>query len=265
MEVFLIIVATLVAGVGSVLIAGLLSVNFLSRFGDYFLSFAAGALLSTAFLNLLPESFHLLNHHSALMFTLLLGIIFFFLLNKLHLYHHSHDEKQLESMSGKDLTQTQTGTKTNGQLVGGRLVILILGDSIHKFGDGVLIAAAFIADTRVGLLATLAVLSHEIPHHIADISLIKEETSSFSKAIKSVACAGLFSVIGGVSSFYLLDSFYSFLPYLLVLASSSFIYVALADLIPQLKKNTPLAKTIKQFFWLFVGVGLVGFSSFLAH
>ena len=78
MEVILIIVATLVAGVGSVLIAGLLSVNFLSRFGDYFLSFAAGAPLSTAFLNLLPESFHLLNHHSALMFTLLLGIIFFF-------------------------------------------------------------------------------------------------------------------------------------------------------------------------------------------
>ena len=263
MEVFLIILATLVAGVGSVLIAGLLSVNFLSRFGDYFLSFAAGALLSTAFLNLLPESFHLLNHHSALMFTLLLGIIFFFLLNKLHLYHHSHDEKQLEGISGPD--HTQIGTKKNGQFVGGRLVILILGDSIHKFGDGVLIAAAFIADTRVGLLATLAVLSHEIPHHIADISLIKEETSSFSKPIKSVSCTGLFSVIGGVSSFYLLDSFYSFLPYLLVLASSSFIYVALADLIPQLKKNTPLAKTIKQFFWLFVGVGLVGFSSFIAH
>ena len=227
MEVFLIIVATLVAGVGSVLIAGLLSVNFLSRFGDYFLSFAAGALLSTAFLNLLPESFHLLNHHSALMFTLLLGIIFFFLLNKLHLYHHSHDEKQLVGASDF----AQTGTKTNGQFVGGRLVILILGDSIHKFGDGVLIAAAFIADTRVGLLATLAVLSHEIPHHIADISLIKEETSSFSKAIKSVSCTGLFSVVGGVSSFYLLEGFYSFLPYLLVLASSSFIYVALACLL----------------------------------
>ena len=143
MEVFLIIVATLVAGVGSVLIAGLLSVNFLSRFGDYFLSFAAGALLSTAFLNLLPESFHLLNHHSALMFTLLLGIIFFFLLNKLHLYHHSHDEKQLKGMSGSDYTQI--GTKTHGQFVGGRLVILILGpftfahyrNSIAVFGNSI--------------------------------------------------------------------------------------------------------------------------------
>ena len=263
MDVFLIIVATLIAGVGSVLIAGLLSVNFLSRFGDYFLSFAAGALLSTAFLNLLPESFHLLDQHSGLMFTLLLGIIFFFFLNKLNLYHHSHDDKQLGSISESGIAQP--GTKIQLQMVGGRLVILILGDSIHKFGDGVLIAAAFIADTRMGLLATLAVLAHEIPHHIADISLIKEETLSFSKAIKSVSCAGLFSVVGGVSSFYFLDSFYSFLPYLLVLASSSFIYVALADLIPQLKKNTPVAKTIKQFFWLFVGVGLVGFSSFLAH
>ena len=112
MEVFLIIAATLVAGVGSVLIAGLLSVNFLSRFGDYFLSFAAGALLSTAFLNLLPESFHLLNHHSTLMFTLLLGIIFFFLLNKLHLYHHSHDEKQMVGASVPDHNQRGTKRKT---------------------------------------------------------------------------------------------------------------------------------------------------------
>ena len=192
------------------------------------------------------------------------GIIFFFLLNKLHLYHHSHEDAQLEGTSGPaDLTQT--GTKINGQLVGGRLVILILGDSIHKFGDGVFIAAAFIADTRVGLLATLAVLSHEIPHHIADISLIKEETSSFSKAIKSVSCAGLFSVIGGISSFYLLDSFYSFLHYLLVFASSSFIYLAFSRFNSSIKKEHSPAKTIKQFFWLFVGVGLVGFSSFLAH
>ena len=79
--------------------------------------------------------------------------------------------------------------------------------------------------------------SFQIPHHIADIALIKEETSSFSIAIKYVSFAGLFSVIGGVLSFYLLDSFYEILPYLLVLASSSFVYVALADLIPQLKKK----------------------------
>ena len=79
MEVFLIIVATL-AGVGSVLIAGLLSVNFLSRFGDYFFKFCCRGTVIDSFLNLLPESFHLLNHHSALMFTLLLGIIFSFCL-----------------------------------------------------------------------------------------------------------------------------------------------------------------------------------------
>tara|TARA_B100000963_G_scaffold220754_1_gene192388 strand:+ start:126 stop:920 length:795 start_codon:yes stop_codon:yes gene_type:complete len=264
MEVLLITVATFIAGVGSVLVAGFLSVNLLAKFEDYFLSFAAGALLSTAFLNLLPESFHLVDHHSELMLTLLLGIIFFFFLNKLHLYHHSHDNDKKIDIS-EATRPNMADNKINERKFAGRLVIIILGDSIHKFGDGVLIAAAFIADTRVGVLATLAVLSHEVPHHIADITIIKEETNSFSKAIRSVSCAGLFSVVGGVSSFYLLDSFYGFLPFLLVIASSSFIYVALADLIPQLKKVVPISKTMKQFFWLFVGVALIGLSSLLAH
>ena len=102
MIVIYILIGTLVAGVGSVLVAGFLSINFLSKYGDYFLSFAAGALLSTAFLNLLPEAFHLVDHHSPLTLTLLLGLVFFFLLNKLHLYHHSHDEDELPNLNKKN-------------------------------------------------------------------------------------------------------------------------------------------------------------------
>ena len=262
MIVIYILIGTLVAGVGSVLVAGFLSVNFLSKYGDYFLSFAAGALLSTAFLNLLPEAFHLVDHHSPLTLTLLLGLVFFFLLNKLHLYHHSHDEDELPNLNKKNSLETGEIQTIS---FGGRYLILILGDSIHKFGDGVLIAAAFIADIRVGILATFAVITHEIPHHIADIALIKEETSSFSIAIKYVSFAGSFSVIGGVLSFYLLDSFYEILPYLLVLASSSFVYVALADLIPQLKKRTRIDKAFKQVFWLFMGIILIGVGSLFSH
>jgi zinc and cadmium transporter len=142
---------------------------------------------------------------------------------------------------------------------------VLLGDSVHCFGDGILIAAAYMADIRLGLAATLAVLVHEIPHHMGDLVVLRQARQGASKALANLSAAGAVTVLGGVVGYLLVEQLQSLLPYLLVVASSSFIYVALADLIPQLQKRLSLRQTAAQVAWLGVGIGLVTLVSSLAH
>jgi zinc and cadmium transporter len=142
---------------------------------------------------------------------------------------------------------------------------VLTGDSVHCFGDGVLIASAFVADLRLGAIAALAVLAHEVPHHMGDLMVLRAGSSNKRAALLKVTLAGAVTALGGITGYWLVDQLQDYLPYFLAVASSSFIYVALADLIPQLQKRLTARETAAQIAWLGVGIGMVALVSSIAH
>ena len=134
---------------------------------------------------------------------------------------------------------------------------MLAGDSVHCFGDGILIASAFMADVQLGVIASLAVLAHEVPHHMGDLVVLRQGSSNRRAAVLKVSMAGAITALGGAVGFVLVDALKGGLPYFLVVASSSFIYVALADLIPQLQKRLSAKETVAQIIWLVGGMAMV--------
>lgn len=253
-----IIIATLFAGIGSVwLAAGLARVTYVGP--HHLLSLAAGALLATAFMHLLPEAFESQARAQVLFTTLLVGLVFFFLLDKAELWHHGHEHRH----DGDDNHHHDHDHEHPPLRSGGWAVLA--GDSVHCFGDGVLIASAFVAQPRLGWVAALAVLAHEVPHHIGDLAVVRMTSASRRVALVKVSLAGALTVLGGAVGYLLLDRMRGALPYFLVVASSSFIYVALADLIPQLQRRLSLRETVVQIAWLLVGIAMVTLASYLSH
>lgn len=250
-----ILMGTLTAGIGSVWLAALLSFGVLARYTQHMLSLAAGALLATAFLHLLPEAFEAQSDAHSLFVALLVGLVFFFLLDKAELWHHGHEHHHDHAMDPHD-----HGPRLP---VGGWAILT--GDSVHCFGDGVLIASAFVADLRLGVIAALAVLAHEVPHHMGDLMVLRSGTDNRRAAVIKVSLAGAVTALGGLLGYWLVDLLHEYLPYFLVVASSSFIYVALADLIPQLQKRLSARETLAQIAWLMAGIGLVTLVSNMAH
>ena len=258
MTLLAILAATLLAGVGSVWLAALLGFGVLARYTQHMLSLAAGALLATAFMHLLPEAFESQVGAHELFPTLLVGLIFFFLLDKAELWHHGHEHHH-----GHDHAHDHAGSHEPARS-GGSWAILT-GDSVHCFGDGVLIASAFVADMRLGVVAALAVLMHEVPHHMGDLAVLRQASDNRRMALVKVSLAGGLTALGGVVGFFLVAQLEAYLPYFLAIASSSFLYVALADLIPQLQKKLSARETLSQIVWLAVGMGMVTLVSGLAH
>ncbi len=268
MTLLAILVGTVAAGVGSVWLAALLAFAMLARFTQHMLSLAAGALLATAFMHLLPEAFNSEAGANELFALLLAGLIFFFLLDKAELWHHGHEHHhgELEAGAAHDHGHHAHGHRDehhHGPRAGGWAVLA--GDSVHAFGDGILIASAFVADMRLGVVATLAVLAHEVPHHMGDLVVLRHTTGSQRAALIKVSLAGTVTALGGLVGYVLVRELQDYLPYFLVAASSSFVYVALADLIPQLQKRLGPSETAAQIAWLLVGIGLVTVVSGLAH
>ena len=254
MTLIAILMGTIAAGIGSVWLAALLSFGVLARYTQHMLSLAAGALLATAFMHLLPEAFESQAGAQELFATLLVGLVFFFLLDKAELWHHGHEHHDHDH--GHD--HHSHGPKTGGWAV-------LAGDSVHAFGDGILIAAAFIADLRLGAVAALAVLVHEVPHHMGDLVVLRQTTNNRRIALIKVSLAGAVTALGGVVGYALVDQLYDYLPFFLIIAASSFIYVALADLIPQLQRRATARETAAQIAWLAIGIGLVTLISGIAH
>jgi zinc and cadmium transporter len=282
MNLIVIIAATLVSGIGSVWLAALLlKVGVRSGSGgvnpQHLLSLAAGALLATAFMHLLPEAFESRIEPALLFGVLLFGLVFFFLLDKAELWHHGHEHHHGEVKDGHEghdhhdhpghvhagHSHAHDHDHDRGPRTGGWAVLT--GDSVHCFGDGILIASAFTADWRLGLVAALAVLAHEVPHHIGDLVVLRQSSANQRAALVKVSLAGTMTALGGIAGWWLVDQLHSWLPYFLVLAGSSFVYVALADLIPQLQKRLPARQTAAQILWLAAGIVLVTAVSRLAH
>lgn len=266
MTLIAIIVATLASGIGSVWVANLLlkvgfGKNQSDRAQQGLLSLAAGALLATAFMHLLPEAFNSEASAQDLFMTLLIGVVFFFLLTKAELWHHghehSHDADDAAHAHDGHAHAHHHGVKSSGWS-------LLTGDSVHCFGDGILIASAFVADMRLGLIAAVSVLAHEVPHHIGDLVVLRNSKHR-NLALLKVSMAGAVTALGGMTGYFLVGHLEESLSYFLVVASSSFVYVALSDLIPQLQKRLSARESLVQIVWLVTGIVLVTVVSGLAH
>lgn len=273
MTLMAILIATLAAGIGSVWAAALLMRMGLGGRHDgvgpqHLLSLAAGALLATAFMHLLPEAFESQAGAHDLFATLLVGVVFFFLLDKAELWHHGHEHSHAEPDAhdhhhGHHHGHDHGHAHHHGPRAGGWA--LLTGDSVHCFGDGILIASAFMADMRLGVIAAVSVMAHEVPHHMGDLVVLRQTSANRRMALLKVSLAGAVTALGGAVGYFLVGQLQDFLPYFLAVASSSFVYVALADLIPQLQKRLTARETIAQIAWLIAGMVVVMMVSGLAH
>jgi zinc and cadmium transporter len=245
-----IVLATLAGGLLSVLAAASLTVHVLGHIVKSLVSLSVGVLLGTALLNVLPEAFESQAGAQALFATLLAGLLFFFLLEKAELYRHGHhhegDDPHHHHHHGFDAEQAGHGGWS-----------VLVGDSIHNFCDGVIIAAAFLTDTRLGIVTSMAIIAHEIPQEVGDYIVLLNAGLSRGRALAYNALSGLAAVAGGVIGYFVVGPWEALFPYLLVVASSSFIYVAVADLLPQLQRRLPLKDTLAQIGWIVAGLAVV--------
>jgi zinc and cadmium transporter len=246
-----IVLATLAGGLLSVLAAASLTVHVLGRVVKSLVSLSVGVLLGTALLGVLPEAFESrAASPQALFATLLAGLLFFFLLEKAELYRHGHhhegDDPHHHHHHGFDAEQAGRGGWS-----------VLLGDSIHNFCDGVIIAAAFLADTRLGVVTAVAIIAHEIPQEVGDFIVLLNAGLTRARALAYNALSGLAAVAGGVLGYFVVGPWEALFPYLLVVAASSFIYVAVADLLPQLQKRLDLRDTLAQLGWIVAGLAVV--------
>ena len=247
---------TLLGGLVSVLVAASLTLAMLARVVRHLVSLSAGVLLATALLSVLPEAFESTADPHRLFATLLAGLLFFFLLEKAELYRHTHHHEGDGHHHDHHFDRQQAGS-------GGWSVLL--GDSIHNFCDGIIIAAAFLADMQLGIVTALAIIAHEIPQEVGDYIVLLNAGFTRAKALLYNALSGLAAVAGGVVGYFVVGPWEALFPYLLVVAASSFIYVAVADLIPQLQQRMPWKDTAAQLAWLTAGMAIVGFVAGLVH
>jgi zinc and cadmium transporter len=218
----------------------------LTRWVPTLVSIAVGALLAAAFLDLLPEAFRRSADVPGLFGTVLAGIVVLFALEKLALWrhHHGHD--------GADPRQRAA-------------VLILVGDGVHNFVDGVLIAAAFLTDPAVGVVTTLAVIAHELPQEVGDFMVLLNAGLSRTQALALNLAASLTAVAGGLVGYLLLDTATLAIPYVLALAAASFIYVAVADLIPDLHRQHSRTPAAAQVALLAAGVAIVFAGQGLLH
>jgi zinc and cadmium transporter len=225
-----------------VLAAGAISFTVLSAWMPRMVSYAVGAMLAVAFLHLLPEAFSQASSVEGLFAATLGGVLAFFLLEKAALWRHRHG-------NGADghAGHAHPGRRSAGMLI-------VIGDGFHNFVDGVLIAAAFLTDARLGVTATLAIIAHEVPQEIGDSMVLLNSGYSRRTALALNILSSLTSVAGGVLGYFALGGMRAATPYVLVVAAASFIYIAVADLIPDLHRARGTRETLWQIALVASGV-----------
>ncbi len=252
-----IILATTVAGVLSIAAAASLSLTILSRMVDKMVSLSVGVLLSTALLHSLPEAFtaHDVDIPS-LFIALMTGLLGFFILEKAALLRHSHHHEH-DGHGHHHGHDAESAGKSGW--------VILLGDSLHNFADGILIAAAFLVDPQIGILTAVAIALHEIPQEVGDFIVLLNAGFSKARALLYNLISSLMAVVGGVLGYFFLDRAEALIPYVVVFASSSFIYIAVSDLMPQMHKRPKLRESFEQIALILLGVLLVVSISELTH
>ena len=244
-----ILLVTALAGVASVLVAATFSVALLAKMVHNMVSLSVGILLATALLHSLPEAFSMGGASPQLLFaTLLAGLLGFFLLEKIALLRHDHHHE------GDGHSHHHGHDAENAGRSGW---MILVGDGIHNFVDGILIAAAFMADYQLGIFTAIAIIAHEIPQEIGDFIVLLNAGFSKTRALLYNLICGLAAVLGGVLAYFFLEKAHAAMPYLLVIASSSFIYIAVSDLIPQMHRRANWIESLRQTLLIACGVGFV--------
>lgn len=266
---FLIIIFTAIGGVLSVLAASvflLLSDSMRAKVLPHGISFATGALLAVAFWGLIPHAFEEVapSEIQTLSGSIMLGLLLFFTLEKLLIWRHCHSSSCEVHVDTEEQEDSHGHSHAHGSHKSAGTMILI-GDGIHNFVDGVLIAAAFLTDVQLGIVTSLAVAAHEIPQEVGDFAILLHSGFSKKKALIYNVLASLTTVLGGVLAYYSLAGLHDSLPYFLAIASSSFIYIAVADLIPTLHKKTDIKTSLQQIALILAGVVLIVSLHGVAH
>ncbi|HFD33094.1 MAG TPA: ZIP family metal transporter [Gammaproteobacteria bacterium] len=250
-----IIVFSLLGGVLSVLAASvylLINDKYQRKILPHTVSFAIGALLGAALLALLPHALLVdksVDFHD-LGLTLLIGLLGFFLLEKMVLWRHCHSSHcEVHSPN-----ESASSSHSHHQEKDASGTLIIIGDAVHNIVDGVLIAAAFMTDVDLGIVTALAVAAHEIPQEIGDFAILLNSGFKRKRALFFNVLASMGTLVGAVIAYYSLQSMQHALPYILAIAASSFIYIAVADLIPGLHKKTALKETLQQISLIALGV-----------
>lgn len=236
MVLTLLIAFSLVGLVGSISLAGILLVfpeTTRKILLPSLISYAAGTLLGASFLGLLPEAANYLGIERALQITLL-GILLFFLLEKAVIWRHRHETIHQEE-------------KTAGTLI-------LVGDTFHNFLDGVVIAAAFLHSIPLGITASLATIAHEVPQEVSDFALLLQSGYSRSRALLLNFLSGSGTLVGAILGYFFLEPLKNTIPYIMILAGASFLYIATADIVPTLHRYRSLLDSVIQFALLLFGI-----------
>ncbi len=250
-----IISASLLGGILSLLFAAILALNARVSWLSMLVSYAIGALLGAAFLNTLPEAFELSDNPSQVTITVLIGILIFFILEKLVLWRHCH----LEDCEAHDPSHGLAATSTNHHLHdhGRSGMMVIVGDTFHNFVDGILIAAAFMVDVQLGIVTSIAIIAHEIPQEAGDFIILLNSGYTRRMAFLMNLLSSFATVVGGVLAYFMLHNMNFLVQPLLGLASASMIYVAMSDLIPGLHKRPEIHATIQQVTLILLGISSI--------
>jgi zinc and cadmium transporter len=253
-----ILLFTLLGGAVSALAASsflLASERVRARVLPHLVSFATGALLGAALLGLLPHAIEGAGADSThrIGMTLLAGLLVFFVLEKMVLWRHCHHDA-CEGHVPHDHERDAASAS-----------LILIGDTFHNVLDGVLIAAAFMTDVHLGIVTALAVIAHEIPQEVGDLAILLHGGMSRARAFALNLATSVSSVVGGVGAYFALAPVQHLLPYALAVAASSFLYIAVADLIPGLHRRVDPGSGVKQFVFIVIGVAIIYVSHNLAH
>ena len=214
-------------------------------------SYAVGALLGAAFLDLLPHLFEESHNRTRTASFILFGILVFFMLEKLLLWRHHHHH------SAEEQAQAEEEMRASGHDHGRTGWMIIFGDAFHNFTDGVIIAGAFLANVKLGVVTSIAIIAHEIPQEIGDFLVLLHSGFGRARALFWNFVSGMTSLVGGVLAFFALSSVTGWIPEILAFAAASMIYIAVADLIPGLHKRTAPRETLMQVSCIALGVGSI--------
>ena len=251
-----IVLLTAASGALSALIAGsfmLLPAARRDALLPHLVSFATGALLGAALLALLPHALDSGAGAHGIGIALVAGIISFFVLEKLVLWRHCHVD-HCEAHGPEDHHRDKASA-----------TLILWGDAFHNLLDGVLIAAAFLTDPHLGVVTTVAVFAHEIPQEVGDLAILLNGGMSRRRALTLNVAVSLTSIAGAIVAWYLLAQALQWLPYALAIAAASFLYVAVADLIPNLHRRVDAKTSVQQVVLITLGILVIGLSHEFAH
>ncbi len=251
-----IILTTFLGGALSICIAAVFAFAARASWIGKLISYAIGALLGAVFLEILPHAFELTKSIQHVTGSILFGILLFFVLEKLVLWRHSHgDEFDGDGGHGH--------SHGHGADHGRSGLMIMIGTTFHNLVDGVIIAAAFIVDVKLGVVTALAIVAHEIPQEVSDFLILLHSGYTKRQALAVNLLSSAAMMLGGVLAYFALQSLQQVIPVLLGIAAASMIYVAVADLIPGLHKRTQLAATLEQILLIGLGVGSIWLTHFV--